>query len=212
MSKSRICIILFFTMMLLAVFTTLAMAKGSVTIIDGNKAIKGKLAPRFEMLALDGQTISTEALRDNKCIVIDFWATWCTSCKKELPYLQKFYEKYKDSCLVIGVSKDEERARKVLENQIKELKLTFPNILDPKEKIRKTLFPGKGIPLMVVINRKGEVVEMKYGAMKPEKIQEILEKLLGDDLKIKAKEEVKTEKETGEKSKEEVKEKPEAPE
>jgi peroxiredoxin len=195
MSKSRVIFTFLLSIFLLAGFSMLAVAKESnrdnVKIIDGFKATKGKLCPRFELKTLDGTIINSEDLRGKKCLVMNFWATWCGPCTKEMPYLQKFHDKYKDTCEVISVSKDMEKSHVLLENKIKEMKVTYPVVHDSGDKLRTTLFPSKGIPFLVVLNKKGEVVALKYGSVEPNKVAADLEKLLGDDLKSPAKEEPK---------------------
>ena len=159
-----------------------AFAKDDVSIIDGNKAAKGKLAPRFMITTLDEKEFNLDDLRGKKPVVISFWATWCAPCKKEMPYLEKFWEKYKDTCAVIAISNDSQKQRKILQNTVKELKMTFPVALDHAKKLEK-IYPKRGIPYIVVIGKDGSVCLLQMGVAKPENLIEELEKILGDDLK-----------------------------
>jgi peroxiredoxin len=168
--------------LLLAGLSVCAFAKDSVSIIDGNSASKGKLAPRFTITTLDEKEFNLDELRGQKPIVISFWATWCVPCKKEMPYLQKFWEKHKDTCAVLAISIDSQKQRKILQNTVKELKMTFPVALDYAKKLDK-IYPKRGIPYLVVINKKGNVLLLQMGVSKPENLVEELESALGDDLK-----------------------------
>jgi cytochrome c biogenesis protein CcmG/thiol:disulfide interchange protein DsbE len=178
----KITLRLIITALLLLGFSVCLFAKDSVSIIDGNKAVMAKLAPRFTITTLDEETFSLDELRGKKPVVISFWATWCAPCKKELPYLQKFWEKYKDNCAVIGISIDSQKQRKILQNKVKELKLTFPIALDYAKKLDK-IYPKRGIPYLVVIDRDGRILKLQMGVTNPEKLVEELEEILGDNLK-----------------------------
>jgi len=185
MSKSKIFFVALISIIMIAFLAGVVIAKEKVKIIDGFKVAKGKLAPRFEAETTTGETFNLESLRGQKSVVISFWATWCVSCCKEFPYLEKFYEKHKDTCEVIGISKDTQRDKRILENKLKELKITFPIIHDYSDRIRSKLYPSKTIPHLIIIGRDGVVLEVKLGIKDPAKLAEELEKILGDNLKPK---------------------------
>jgi peroxiredoxin len=165
------------------IFVQAAIAKEEAKIIDGNKAIKGQKAPRFEVSTLDGEKFNLEDSLGKKPIVISFWATWCEPCKKELPYVQKFYEKYSDSVDVIAISIDTLKNKKVLTNTVKELGLKFPIGMDPDNKLRQKIYISDKVPFLVVIDKSGKVLLLKQGCPEPEKVAKELEDLLKDQIK-----------------------------
>ena len=59
-----------------------------------------KLAPDFTLQKLGGGTISLSEFIGKKPVVIDFWASWCPNCRRDMPNLNRFYEKYKDRKVV----------------------------------------------------------------------------------------------------------------
>src|ERR1700753_775592 len=62
-----------------------------------------KLAPEFALVDGSGKTAQLRQYR-GKVVVLDFWATWCTGCKKELPWFSDFEQKYaKQGLAVVGV-------------------------------------------------------------------------------------------------------------
>src|SRR3990172_1402449 len=61
---------------------------------------EGFLAPDFTLDTLDGNKITLSELR-GRSVVVNFWATWCPPCRAETPALEKSYEQYKDSGVVI---------------------------------------------------------------------------------------------------------------
>ena len=64
-------------------------------------------APQFALKDSSGNTIGLKNYR-GKVVLLDFWATWCTGCKKEIPWFSEFQERYRPKGLtVVGVSMDE---------------------------------------------------------------------------------------------------------
>lgn len=183
MSGKKIFAVSLISMLIFVLFAGVSLAKEKVKIIDGNKAVKGKIAPRFEAETITGETFKLEEYRGKKCVVMTFWATWCIPCMKELPHLEKFYQKHKDTCVVLAVSKDAKGAGKLITNKVKELKLTFPVAHDSAIKIMNTLYPNPTVPYLVVIGRDGTVKEFLKGVKDPKALPAELEKILGDDLK-----------------------------
>jgi peroxiredoxin len=96
-------------------------------------------------------------LRDlvGKVVLVNFWATWCPPCRKEMPDLEALYEKYKDQGFVILAISDEESAKVI--PFIAERKITYPILLDPGRKVNE-LFVVEGIPKSFVFNRGGKLV------------------------------------------------------
>lgn len=96
-------------------------------------------------------------LRDlkGKVVLVNFWATWCPPCRKEMPDLQALYDKYKDQGFVV-VSISDEAAAKV-QPFIAERRITYPVLLDPVRNVND-LFRVEGIPKSFVYDREGKLV------------------------------------------------------
>ena len=102
-------------------------------------------------------------LRDNfgNFLIINFWATWCSPCLKEMPDLEKIYNKFKKSGLtVIAISMGESLER-VLKFQ-KKHNYSFPVIIDSDMKI-SNLYGVKNIPITYLINSNGVIVGRALG-------------------------------------------------
>src|SRR5579862_5223952 len=66
-----------------------------------------KIAPEFTLKDSSGKTAMLKKYR-GKVVLLDFWATWCTGCKKEIPWFVEFQRKYaKQGLAVVGVSMDD---------------------------------------------------------------------------------------------------------
>ena len=90
-----------------------------------------------------------------KVVLVNFWATWCPPCRKEMPDLQALYDKYKDQGFIVVSISDEEAAK--VQPFIAERKITYPVLLDPGRKVND-LFRVEGIPKSFVYDREGKLV------------------------------------------------------
>lgn len=92
----------------------------------------GKRLPAFSAPDRNGNIHSDSDLRKNKkCVLIDFWASWCGPCRREIPNLKKIYEAYVDKGLeIISISIDKED--KAWQKALDEEQLPWPNLIDGK--------------------------------------------------------------------------------
>lgn len=90
---------------------------------------KVQLAPDFSLKGLDGQNISLTDYRGQRPVVLDFWASWCPNCQRDMPKLNQFYEKYKEQVAVIGINLQENE--KIVRDFISRRQISFPIALDP---------------------------------------------------------------------------------
>ena len=76
----------------------------------------GMPAPPLVLTTLDGSTFDLGKLH-GKVVMVNYWATWCAPCRKEMPKLDAFYKKYSQGLEIVGISidfeRDLEKARKV---------------------------------------------------------------------------------------------------
>ena len=107
----------------------------------------------FTLKDLDGKTWTLKHLQ-GKVVLVNFWATWCPPCRKEMPDLEALYERFKDQGLVILSISDEEADK--VKPFIAERKIQYPILLDGG-KVHK-LFEVDGIPKSFVYDREGKLV------------------------------------------------------
>lgn len=128
----------------------------------------GQPSPDFELKNLKGESIKLSSLR-GKYTLIDFWASWCGPCRKEIPNLKKVYADYRDKGLqLIGVSLDNSDAawRKAVEEE----QLDYLQLNDPKN-ITGKLYNYSGIPFIILISPEGIILEKELrGAEVQEKV------------------------------------------
>ncbi len=120
--------------------------------------------------SLDQKISQKLNIEPNKVYVIDFFASWCASCKKELPLISKLNDKIdKNSVEIIGVDVDDDIKKAELFQ--KEMQLSFKVINDPKSDIIK-VFDPVGMPAIYII-KDGKVSNLFLGAK--DHIDEIIE-------------------------------------
>jgi peroxiredoxin len=110
--------------------------------------------PDFTLTDIFGKTWTFSELR-GKVVLVNFWATWCPPCRKEMPDLEALYKRFSaKGFVVLGIS--DEEATKVAPF-IRERKVSFPVLLDPGRKVN-AMFVVEGIPKSFVYDREGKLV------------------------------------------------------
>jgi len=108
----------------------------------------------FTLTELSGKIWTLKEQR-GKVVVLNFWATWCPPCRKEMPDLETLYQQFKDQGLVILAISDEDTGK--VKPFIAQQKVTYPILLDPGRKVNE-LFQIEGIPKTFVYDRTGKLV------------------------------------------------------
>lgn len=122
--------------------------------------LMNKPAPDFTLKDVDGRELALKDLR-GKTVFLDFWATWCEPCRKEMPDIHALHEEFKDKGLVvvcINFSETAETAKKYFD----EKQYTFRNLLDPDQQATGK-YGAHSIPKVVLIDKDGIVRYVQQG-------------------------------------------------
>jgi thiol-disulfide isomerase/thioredoxin len=131
--------------------------------------------PTLTLESLDGQKISLSQYKGN-VVLINFWATWCPPCQKEIPALEAAYQEYKDRGFVIlGVDVGE--SRQAVETFASKMGISYPVLLDEQDQWMKR-YDGLGLPMSVIIKRDGQIGEKHLGELTQEELAGLLENYL----------------------------------
>ena len=123
---------------------------------------EGHLAPDFALKTLDGKTVRLSEFRGKKVVLINFWATWCPPCRSEMPTMQQIYTEYKGKGFEILAINIEPDAKEEIRDFMKELRLTFPVLLDSDMKVTRT-YRLIGLPVSMLIDRQGIIRSKQIG-------------------------------------------------
>jgi len=118
--------------------------------------LPGTKAPDFSLPTVDGKTftLSDEFKKPGNVVVLDFWATHCEPCLKEIPYLVDIQDDYsKKNVQVVGVSLD--RSTSKTKSKAEELKVNYPVPLDPGGAKLVSKYKVMRIPVTYIIDKKG---------------------------------------------------------
>jgi peroxiredoxin len=126
-------------------------------------AQEGKPAPDVALSDLNGNTHRLSDYK-GKPVMINFWATWCTPCKIELPIYVAAYDRNKDKGLVI-LAVDEQEQVDLVQKFVTEQKLPLQVLLD-KDGQAATLYRVRGLPSTYFVNADGVLVKAQRGALK----------------------------------------------
>jgi peroxiredoxin len=147
---------------------------------DGTLNKTGSKAPDFTATTVDGKTIDTKAMK-GKVIMVNFFATWCPPCKKELPVLEKnVAEKYANNSDFVLVVLGREHDMAEMKKYAEETGLKLPFAPDVERKIF-SMYAEASIPRNVIIDKKGNISYQSIGYTEEEFA--VLEKHLADLLK-----------------------------
>ena len=132
----------------------------------------GDLAPDFELTQInDNNALETIRLSDlqGKGVMLNFWATYCPPCEKEMPYMESLYPEYKDDIEIVAVNLDQSEI--VIHQFINKYDLTFPVVHDRKSDVMD-LYKVKPLPSTFFISPDGVIIDKVEGALSLESLEE----------------------------------------
>ena len=149
--------------------------------IGGKVEIENKL-PKMSLKMLNGKSTDVYSFLEDGPILINFWATWCAPCIKEMKYLDKYNKKYAESGFqIVSINTDTPRSLSKVKSFVKSRKYSFEVLTDPKsEFIRKA--GGKVLPYLLLVNTDGTIFRRHMGYSPGDEIT--LEKEIGELIKL----------------------------
>lgn len=121
----------------------------------------GQRAPAFELRTVEGTALSLEEY-DGRQVVLNFWATWCPPCRKELPELIEFSEETGIPVIGVNVTKNERRGQRDVEAFLKEVPINFPILLDEAGAVEKK-YRVVALPTTYVVGPDGVITAKQIG-------------------------------------------------
>lgn len=128
--------------------------------VESAQIEKGEEAPNFSLYDIDGKKATLSSFRDNKVVLLDFGASWCSACIKGISAMNKLNREYKDKGLVILGIDIKESKEKVF-SLINRYHISYTMLLDSDGKIAHK-YSVRGIPFLVLIDKEGKVFWMGH--------------------------------------------------
>jgi len=138
--------------------------------------------PNIKLKKLNGKSVLLQEYLKEGPVLINFWATWCAPCKKEMVYLDQFEKKYVENGFsILSISTDSQKSLSQVRSYIRSKKYTFDVFQDPNSQIFKKL-NGNIMPTNILIDKNGKVLWRHYGYLPGD--EKILEKEIRSALKL----------------------------
>ncbi len=145
---------------------------------EQSRSLIGKPAPAFTLKALDGVPEESHQWL-GKVQVLNFWATWCAPCQREIPVLIEIQNEYASRGVqIIGIAIDK---KEQVERYAAEKGINYPVLVGEDDAIEVAIRHGNDVnllPYTVFIDRDGKIAAMKYGEIDRKRLVEEIEKLL----------------------------------
>ena len=152
---------------------------------SASRPANGPPAPSVTLKDLQGNDVSLEQFK-GKVVLVNFWATWCSPCRIEIPWMIEFQQKYgARGFAVLGVAMDDE-GKSVVEPYVRDERfdvdgrqtaINYPILLGNEDIAQK--FGGLiGIPTSLVISREGKIVKRFIGLVDHDQLVREIEGLL----------------------------------
>src|SRR5512137_973672 len=137
------------------------LAPAQFALLDLHPYPRGTLPPEFSLRTLEGRAMSLAGLR-GQVALLNFWATWCFECRRELPALEALHRRFGARGLaVVGVNARESPL--VVRHYVRELRLSFPLLLD-SDGTATGRYGVIGLPTTFFVGRNGQAVALAAGA------------------------------------------------
>ncbi|MHB8686022.1 MAG: TlpA disulfide reductase family protein [Candidatus Dormibacteraceae bacterium] len=140
---------------------TVGRSPQTVSVSGGVARVDGR-APNFVSWDLNGKKVSLTDFK-GRPILLTFWATWCTVCREELPALQRIQDRYQSTGFTILAINYRETDNRRLRQYLDGLQVNLKAVIDPEGTIAAAYGVEIGLPVNVLLNRAGTVVQIMIG-------------------------------------------------
>ena len=133
--------------------------------------------PDTTLQTIDGNDLNL-ADQDGRVLLVNFWATWCAPCRKEIPDLIDLQNDLGDEGLtVVGISLDQE-GESAVRSFMSDYDFNYPVVVDPRGRTEQGFGATYGLPTTFVVSPDGEVVKRVLGIFPTEQLRPELESML----------------------------------
>ena len=136
-------------------------------------------APDFTMQDSDGKEVKLSEFK-GKPVVLNFWTSWCSFCKEEMPYFETAYKEHGQDVqfIMLNVAKSE-RTEGEGQKYIQSSNYTFPVFYENEGKVMN-LYGLRGFPATIFIDKNGNIAERNIGIITQDKLNEKIKALIAE--------------------------------
>ncbi|MFQ5456550.1 MAG: TlpA family protein disulfide reductase [Nitrospirota bacterium] len=148
---------------------------------SGYAAWIGDKAPSFSLKRLDNNGSLSLKEFEGKILFIDFWATWCGPCKKELPALDSLMKEYNDSLVILAINLDKKKGK--IKKFLEKYPVDLPVLLDPEGNI-VSKYGARAMPTSFIIDGNGTIkfVHLGFSKKDTDKWRKEIDSILSENL------------------------------
>jgi thiol-disulfide isomerase/thioredoxin len=144
---------------------------------DKEPSLKGKAAPAFTLVDLQGKKVSLADYK-GRPVLVNFWATWCSPCKLEMPWFEEFRQKYGPQGFeILGIAEDD-AGKDEIAKAVKRINVSYP-ILLTNGKVAPLYGGVDYLPESFYVDRNGIVQSQTAGLGSKDEIEANIQRLLG---------------------------------
>lgn len=140
-----------------------------------------KLFPAdFTLPDVHGNTVRLADFQ-GRVVLVNFWATWCSPCRTEMPSMEALYRDYQHKGFTILAISSDVQGADAVGPFVQAYQLTFPVLLDPQNVVGTRLHV-RGIPMSYLLDKQGRIAGMEMGAKnwQSPQIRQLLDRLLAE--------------------------------
>jgi peroxiredoxin len=140
------------------------------------KSQQPQQAKEFTLKDLQSKKVNLSDFH-GKVVLLNFFATWCSPCRIEIPELVKIHQKNKNKNFVLlGISLDMDAVPFMIKSFAKEMKIPYPILIGTPEVAEQ--YQVSGVPVTLVINKEGKIQKRFLGLVHPDQIEKAINDLL----------------------------------
>jgi thiol-disulfide isomerase/thioredoxin len=116
---------------------------------------EGFLAPQFSLYDLSGNQVSLSDFR-GRVVLLNFWATWCAPCRREIPSLERLYHMRKGEGFEIVAVNSERASSSKIASFVQQYQMSFPILLNPGQDVGSRYWI-RAVPTSFLVDKKGVI-------------------------------------------------------